>query len=1314
MRRTVMTICLLLALSGLATAGDSFTIRADWFDRGNVNISLPGNSYAKLWPCIWNAGKLPNTAEYDLVFPVTGTYTISGLYTALQSRPVDILVDGKVVKRGFASITGSWGTDKAVWEKQVEVELTAGKHTIALVCPGPCMCHICGLRFETETPFPKGWKLDRPVARKAAEAAPPKPLEPHRIPPLPQLATPHAKRTARAVRRQVKSVGNPERDELARLSAVLPVGETPWLVEITIPQADAKASVGRTNLTAAVVRTMVDHTAELLADFAKRKPGVAFAKQQAELGLLRQRLPAEDPADDAPKAWQRLAELFVQVADLEREVALSNPLLDFEQILLVRRSLKSKSFGLPQNWQSNCVLPRSGFQNEIAALGPVRPDGKLTTVYRPTGARFVGDVDLHYDADRILFSSIGQNDRWHVFEYKLDGAGIRQVTPALPDVDHYDACYSPDGAIIFGSTAPIASVPCVNGSTRIANLYRLEPDGLTVRQLCFDQEHNWCPTMLPNGRVMYLRWEYTDTPHSHDRVLFQMNPDGTGQMEYYGSNSYWPNSLFYARPVPNAPGKFVGIVGGHHGVPRMGELVLFDVNRGRREAAGAVQRFPGRGLPVGPPEHDKYGSHLIADRLVDGSWPKYLHPYPLDESYILVAAQPTSASLWGIYLADAFDNLVLLHEVVGEGLLEPLPLRATPRPPVIPPRIDLARKDAVVYLSDVYRGGGLKDLPRDTVKSLRIISYHFLYPKMGGPQGVVGMEGPWDIKRIVGTVPVRKDGSAMFRVPANTPLAVQPLDAEGKAVQLMRSWFTAMPGETVSCAGCHESQNGTPPARATLASSGKPDEIKPWHGAARGFNFAREVQPVLDANCIRCHNGSERKGKPIADLRGGTKIKDYRSVFHFGGKDAGHFSTSYAYLHTFVRRPGLESDYHLLTPMEFHADTTQLVQILQQGHHGVKLSAESWDRLITWIDLNAPFHGTWSEIAGKDRVTAHAARRRELRRRFAKMDDGDPEAIPPTAKLPVPPRVKRQRPEPTEPPACPGWPFAPDEAKRRQQVYAETVKVVDLGDGQKLELVLVPPGSFVMGDGQAGQRVVRIDKPFWLARAETSNTLFERFEPSHDSGVESKFAMQFGVRGFYVNGPEQPAVRLSWDQATAFCVWLRERTGLAFALPTETEWEYACRAGSAEAFSFGPLNADFAPHANLADQTLTEYVCHPYQKKRNPYAKPSVYDDWIPKDGTRNDGGFVSDGIARYQANPWGLHDMHGNVAEWTRSSYAPDDSKRVVRGGSWRDRPHRATASFRLGYRPYQRVYNVGFRVMLPAPGLKPARRRAAVGGME
>ena len=194
---------------------------------------------------------------------------------------------------------------------------------------------------------------------------------------------------------------------------------------------------------------------------------------------------------------------------------------------------------------------------------------------------------------------------------------------------------------------------------------------------------------------MYLRWEYTDSAHYFARVLFSMNPDGTSQTAVYRSNSYWPNGLWFARPLPGSPTKFVAIISGHHGVPRMGEMVLFDVAKGRQEDTGALQRIPGYGKPV---------KGIIKDTLVDDSWPKFLHPYPLSDKYFLVSCKPTPASAWGIYLVDVFDNMLLLKEEPGYALFEPLPLRKTERPPVIHDKVRLNETTATVYVHDVYAG----------------------------------------------------------------------------------------------------------------------------------------------------------------------------------------------------------------------------------------------------------------------------------------------------------------------------------------------------------------------------------------------------------------------------------------------------------------------------------------------------------------------------------------------------------------------------------------------------------------------------------
>ncbi len=1055
-----------------------------------------------------------------------------------------------------------------------------------------------------------------------------------------------------------------------------------------------KLKAPATEVNCAAIRLAI---VDLMESFGPRYPdGEGYLEELNALEVKLDSLP-ENARDERDKVTESLT-------SLRREALLANPLMDFDRLLLIKRA--AKNLGLPRNWESNSSLSAGGFDDQIAVLSPVAPGGELATLFQPSKDVFVGDVDLHFNADRMLFSMLGENGRWQIFEINADGSNVRQLTGEQPDVDSYDACYLPDGRILFTSTACFVGVPCVTGASHVAVLYVMDADGKNIRQLCFDQEHNWCPVVLNNGRLLYSRWEYTDTPHSNTRLLFHMNPDGTEQMEYYGSNSYWPNSIFYARPIPGHPTKVVGIVGGHHDNPRMGELVIFDPARGRFEADGVVQRIPGYGKEVEP---------IIADGLTLNSWPKFLHPYPLSEKYFLVSSKPTPRSLWGVYLVDTFDNMVLISELADYALFEPVPLRQNPSPPLLPRKVNLARDDAEVYISDIYAGDGLKGIPRGTVKSLRLFTYNFAFHNLSGSMGVVGMDGPWDIKRVIGSVPVQPDGSARFKVPANTPIAIQPLDAEKKALQLMRSWMTAMPGEVVSCAGCHEKQNTAPPVKRTLALAHPPAEIKPWYGPMRGFAYAREVQPVLDRHCIGCHDGrAQADGTTVADLRGTEMISDYK--IHGTAAMGGRFSVGYSELHRYVRRPGLESDYRLLVPMEFHADTTQLVQMLRKGHYGVQLDAEGWDRLITWIDMNCPYHGTWGEDVGDP--GHQRQRRRELLKLYGNVDD-DAEQIfelGPDSKyagsiepsLPKPP--VEMEPRAVE---CQGWPFDAAEAQRRQQAAGNPWRqTLDLGDGVTVDMALIPAGEFVMGssDGNSDERPlnrVRIETPFWMGTTEITNRQYAQFDPSHDSRIESTLSAVHGVHGHPLNLPEQPVVRVTLHQAESFCRWLSAKASQRFTLPTEPEWEYAARAGTATPMFYGDLDTDFSEFANMADTRLSGLARDWYIIDK-PIENPTKYDDWVPKDPRFDDGALLSVAPGRYRPNAWGLHDMHGNVAEWTTSAYRPygseaadgkenltGESRKVVRGGSWRDRPWRCTSSFRLGYQPYQPVYSVGFRVI-------------------
>ena len=470
---------------------------------------------------------------------------------------------------------------------------------------------------------------------------------------------------------------------------------------------------------------------------------------------------------------------------------------------------------------------------------------------------------------------------------------------------------------------------------------------------------------------------------------------------------------------------------------------------------------------------------------------------------------------------------------------------------------------------------------------------------------------------------------------------------------------------------------------------------------------------------------SHDDGEALVDLRGDEYISDWASQFAGncgGGARGGHFSISYVELHRYVRRNGIEGDLHMLTPGEFHADTTELVQMLREGrHHNVRLDPDAWKRLVTWIDLNAPFHGSRSTVGESPRARVEQVneRRYELARLYANVNvdyeeqDPLPTGNRPEPILPEPPPEKRQA------PTIEGWPFPPDKAQAMQGTGHRLT--LDLDIGVKIEFERIPAGRYVNGKGE----IVTIEKPFHLGVFEITNEQFRCYDPLHDSRREDRHSYQFGRLGYGMNGDEMAAVRLNWNQAIGFCRWLSEKTGKKVDLPSEQQWEWACRAGSEGDFWFGRLGDDFAPYANLGDLRLVEYAANTNTSgytSTSLISNPNRYDAWVPRDRQYDDGVFLTnrfprdetgvmlatpmfgaprpDGksgmpqVTRFQPNPWGLHDMHGNVWEWTRAE--TENGRKIVRGGSFYDRPKRCTASSRLDYRPYHKVFNVGFRVAI------------------
>ena len=439
--------------------------------------------------------------------------------------------------------------------------------------------------------------------------------------------------------------------------------------------------------------------------------------------------------------------------------------------------------------------------------------------------------------------------------------------------------------------------------------------------------------------------------------------------------------------------------------------------------------------------------------------------------------------MFGVYLIDKFDNMTLLQSFEGAHAFEPMPLAPRKKPDEIADKTNRGLDYGFVFLNDIYQGDGLKDVPRGTVKALRILEYHYAYRDMGS-HDVIGNEGSWDVKRIHGTVPVLEDGSAMFRVPANRPLALQPLDKDGKALALMRTWFTVMPGEVQSCVGCHEAQGMSPTSKPAMASRKPPSKIKPFVAGVRGYSFIRDVQPVLDKYCAGCHDGSKPKLPNFK--RGEVGFKD--------------FPKAYLELSKYVRRTGPECNQNMLAPMEFNADTSEVMQLLKKGHKGVKLDDESMKILTAWIDLNVPCYGSWKEIRKDIPHNGDEMRRKYLAKYANRHEDQDAISYDGGVKEFVAPRPAKKH--AVQKLSADGFPF---DAGKAAAMAAETglPKEIeaDIG-GEKIRFVLVPAGSFVMGSDtgfydEGPAKIERVEKPFYMSQFEITNSQYAKFDPSH-------------------------------------------------------------------------------------------------------------------------------------------------------------------------------------------------------------------------
>lgn len=478
----------------------------------------------------------------------------------------------------------------------------------------------------------------------------------------------------------------------------------------------------------------------------------------------------------------------------------------------------------------------------------------------------IRDPDVAFDGSYIVFAwkKSDREDDYHLYKYDLSNGKIVQITFGLGYAD-YEPCCLPGGEIAFNSTRCCQIVDC--WWTEVSNIYKISSNGDFMRRVTFDQVHDNYPTLTEDGRIIYTRWDYNDRGQIFPQGLFQMNLDGTAQTELYGNNSWFPTTILHARAIPGT-GKTLCIFTGHHTRQR-GKLGVLDPKLGRQEAQGAVLAAPIRNTEA--VRIDAYGQ--------DGE--QFCYPFPLTENDFITAYRPNAEknqhdqdpfSLYYMTL-DGKRELLVTNDRFScnqNVVVKPKKISVV-RPSITDPSLDYA----TYYMQNVFAGPGLEGVDPARVRSLRVIALGFRTVGLGangnhGPSGGALVSTPislgggaWDTKTVLGEAAVYPDGSACFKVPPKTPLYFQLIDTNGRAIQTMRSWSTLQPGEQFSCLGCHEDKNtGTHTNNAggfTEAMRRGPQELKPFYGPARGFSFEKEIQPILDKHCIKCHCNSDKR-----------------------------------------------------------------------------------------------------------------------------------------------------------------------------------------------------------------------------------------------------------------------------------------------------------------------------------------------------------------------------------------------------------------------------------------------------------------------
>ncbi len=703
------------------------------------------------------------------------------------------------------------------------------------------------------------------------------------------------------------------------------------------------------------------------------------AQAISDLRTLRAAYDAARPAADSDlhRAY------YLAACAIRRQIALSNPLLDFDDLLCVARGTFAgsvRSNPANQDYQGghfttqffgHNALPGGGLfrvrdikrepRVESIIAGSVVQNGRLSGQKLDRGA--FATPDLSFDGKQIVFAwtessqhrwTYSRHTCWHLFRVDVDGSNLVQLTDG--PFNDFDPCFLPDGRIAFVSERRGGYIRCFAAYLKVRNytLFSMNAEGGDIRPLSYYETSEWNPSVTNEGKLAYTRWDYTDRENCLGTRIWLSGPDGTDPRAPHGNYPHpyhtfedhdpWkllpggreidsrmgaPLVEMGIRAVPNSH-RYICTAAPHHG-EAFGSLCMLDIRVRDDGHMSQVRRitpqepFPETELPGR--RHYRFGT-----------------PWPLSEDFYL-------CNEWeNLVLLDRFGNKELLCElplvpcVQDERLrlVEPIPLRPRFRPPIVTWRARTGESaaqhpPATIAVMNVY-DSDLPFPPDTRIKWLRV-TQNILKTNHAMGEPMIGYERENSPRIPLGIVPVEEDGSVYFKAPVAKELIFQALDDNCMAVQSMRSVAFVHPGEQLSCVGCHEPQEQSPrQVRTPIALRRPPSDLQPELGKIEPISYYRQIRPIFERTCLTCHH---RVGKGPQDMSYEALKEGY--TFWHAGAMYGDMCSAYSGVHGGSRT----------IPGRFGARASLIGQTLLRDDHRRAIPESERRAVILWLDSNS-------------------------------------------------------------------------------------------------------------------------------------------------------------------------------------------------------------------------------------------------------------------------------------------------------------------------------------------------------------------------